>query len=719
MISRPFRLCVATFVLSGLALAPSLPAQTPTLAIAAVDDSPAGPFNMPDVTLDAMLDLVEMFTGRTVLRPAALPAGNYHFVRRTPLPKAEALLAIETLLNLNQIGLAPVGSTFIKVVPLGTLRSEAPELIEGTTIGLPPSGRAASKVFTLQFLRVREFLPEISPLLNPQFGGPMFFERSNAALITDSISTLQRIELLLQQLDRPATAGLTPKFFPLQFAKASDLVAKINAGLGTSLRAQLGTATTFSADDRTNQIMFLGDESLQAWFGELVAKLDVKAEPNTRNEVIPLKHSIAVDVAPVITQLVTGQTQAAQRAATGAASQRPGQGMLGVQATGAGNRRQQALAEAQAQAQGGGTAEGQAGNAGPQAASTGDFTTTAGGDPAGRGSEFSSLITILADERSNSLIVSGTVDDIRLIRELVDKIDIVLPQVRIEAVIVEVSLGDESLTGIDALGLQVVGDKLVGFSASMPGFALDDGNGGFAGINRPTAENFISGQYDLAGIIRLGTTPRKNKANILSAPSILTAHNKDGIIFVGEERPVISGYVTDANTTTGARTNVTQREIGITLTVKPLIGSDGAVELTISQEVKDVLGEIQIDGNPQPRVGSRRTESVISVKSGEIIVLGGLQRVSDTYSTSRLGPIPIIGDLLGRRRKEQSRSDLVFFLRPVVLTNTASDNTTALERIDRMPMKDDVRRLLEPTAPVIEEPGSNAPSPGPALRRPQ
>ncbi len=729
MILRPFRLCATAAALAALSIPcgvraqanPAAPASTPTLAITALDNDPVGPFNMPDVTLDSMLDLVTMFTGRTVLRPAALPAGNYHFVRRTPLSKPEALIALETLLNLNQIGLAPVGDKFIKVVPLGSLRSEAPELIEGSTIGLPPSGRAASKVFTLQFLRVREFLPEIAPLLNPQFGGPMFFEKANAALITDSISTLQRIELLLQQLDKPATVGLTPKFYPLQYAKASDLIAKINASISAPLKAQLGSATTFSADDRTNQILLLADPSLHTWFGDLVAKLDVKADPNTRNEVIPLKHALAKDVAPVITQLVTGQTQATQRAA--AASQRPGQGMLGIQQGQNLTRRQQAQLDAQLQAQaqgqaaGGGAQGNEGGNANAPAANapvTIDFVGPTA-DPAGRGSEFSSLITILADERSNSLVVSGTVDDIRLIRELIGKLDVVLPQVRIEAVIVEVSLGNNNTTGIDALGLQVAGDKLVGFSLATPGMVVDDGDGGFAGLVRPDAETFLSGNYDLAGIIRLTTTPRKSKANILSAPSILTAHNKEGIIFVGEERPVISGYVTDSNTTTGARTNVSQREIGITLTVTPLIGTDGSVELTISQEVKDVLGEITIDGNPQPRVGSRRTESVVSVRSGEVIVLGGLQRVSDTRATNRLGPIPIIGDLLGRRTKETSRSDLVFFLRPVVLANTSADNETTMNRVEQMPIRDDVKRLLDPDTAPVE---SAAPSSGPTLRRP-
>jgi general secretion pathway protein D len=692
--------CLA-LVLGLLWVTPApLAAQTSSPSITSTDNEEVGPFRMPDAPLDAVLQLIELYSGRTVLRPAALPATTYSFVTRAPMAKGEAILALETLLNLNQIGIAPLGERFIKVVPLASLRAETPDLIEGSSLDLPPSGRVASKVFTFQFVRVREFLPEISPLLNPQLGGPLLFDKSNAALITDSISTLQRIELLLRQLDRPAMAGLTPRFYTLQFAKASDLVNKLNTALGTALKGQLGSATTFSADDRTNQVVFIGDPSLHDWFSDIVAKLDVKADPNTRNEVIPLKHANATLVAPVVSQLVTGQTQAATRAA--AASVRPGQGIVAAQG---------AAANANAQANGAAPA-----GTPPTLVTATPSIEVFTGDGSTRSSEFSSLVTILADERSNALIVSGTVDDIRLIRDLVDKIDVVLPQVRIEVVIAEVVLGDNDTTGIDALGLQIEGDRLVGISGSLAGLTITgSGDGNTTGVTRPGAVGFVSGRYDLAGVVQLSTTPRKDKTNILSAPSILTAHNTEGSIFVGEQRPVISGYTTDASTTTGTRTSVTQTEIGITLTVTPLIGNDGSVQLTIEQEVNDILGEILIDGNAQPRVGSRRTQSFVTVKSGEIIVLGGLQRVSDTRSTSRLGPIPFIGDLLGRRTKSDNRSDLVFFLRPVVLTNSAADNVDALQRLDRLPIGGDARRILTPGS----SPEAPARSAGPQLLRPE
>lgn len=676
MILRLLRLGLVALTLASVDV--RLPAQPGSPSIEAVDSELVGPFRMPDAPLDAVLQLLELYSGRSVLRPAALPATTYNFVTRAPIPKAEAILALETLLNLNQIGIAPLGDKFIKVVPIASLRAESPDLIEGSALDLPPSGRVASKVFTFQFVRVREFLPEIVPLLNPQLGGPLLFEKSNAALITDTISTLQRVELLVRQLDKPATAGLTPQFYTLQFAKASDLVSKINTALGTALKAQLGSATTISADDRTNQVMLIGDPSLHGWFGDLVAKLDVKADPNTRNEVIPLKHANATLVAPVVSQLVSGQTQAATRAA--AASIRPGQGIVA--------------------AQGGGTAGNITTN--PAAPSAGAPTSPAAsaptievftGDGSSRSSEFSSLVTILADERSNALIVSGTVDDIRLIRELVDKIDVVLPQVRIEVVIAEVSLGDNDTSGIDALGLRVRNNQLVGLSGSGSGFAITGlPENSAAGTDFAT----LLGSGAIGGVLGISNTPLKDRANILSAPSILTAHNTKGRIFVGEERPTISGYTTDATTTTGTRTSVTQTPIGITLTVTPLIGNDGSVQLTIEQEVKDILGEIQIDGNAQPRVGNRETQSFVTVKSGEIIVLGGLQRSSDSRSRSRLGPLPIIGDLFGSRSRSTNRTDLVFFLRPVVLTNTPADTAEAERRIDTLPNANEVKRALDP-----------------------
>src|SRR5690606_24253736 len=243
-----------------------------------------------------------------------------------------------------------------------------------------------------------------------------------------------------------------------------------------------------------------------------------------------------------------------------------------------------------------------------------------------------------ADERSNAIVVSGTADDIRLLRELVAKIDVLLAQVRIEVVIAEVTLGDDATTGVDSLGLRVENNKLTGFLGSGPGAAI----GGIGADGDPAGFATSTGYgQNLTAAIGLSTTPRKDNATILSVPTIVTSHNKEAEIFVGETRPVISGTTSTASGSTSGLTTsstVTQQEIGIRLKVTPLIGPDGSVQLEVEQEVEDVLGTVIIDGNEQPRIGRRTTNSVVSANDGDIIVLGGLQRDRNSRTTSRLGP---------------------------------------------------------------------------------
>jgi general secretion pathway protein D len=139
-----------------------------------------------------------------------------------------------------------MGDNFLKVVALPSLRTEAPRMLSGSALELPSSGTIMAKLFQLNFLRANEFVPQLAQLLNPQLGGPILFEKTNAVMITDSVSTLQRIEMLIAELDKPVTANLTPKFYQLQFAKASVLVNQLRTILQGAVQSQLGSATSYS-----------------------------------------------------------------------------------------------------------------------------------------------------------------------------------------------------------------------------------------------------------------------------------------------------------------------------------------------------------------------------------------------------------------------------------------------------------------------------------------
>ena len=646
------------FLLAATAGLAQQPSATPLPRPSAPEESGDNiKINMPGSSVDDVLTLIERWTGKILLRPQTLPNATVSLVIKDPVSKREAVQAVETLLNLNGIALTPLGERFLKVTPLTSVKSEAPEFIEGSTLGLTPSGRTASKLFNLQFLRVSEFMPQITGLLNPAAGSPpVVFDKANAALITDSVSNLQRIETLVSRLDQPALAGLSSKFYQLSNgAKASDVVNKLRTILSGQLQSQLGSSTTFNADDRTNQIILVSDPRQIPLFDDLIAKLDVKSDPNTRNEVISLKHAKAKEVADILSKLVTGQNTAAKTS-----------GQDNVTRTLAAPANGQPTAPA------------------PAAAVPAAIASALAAEASSN--QFSSLLTILPDDRTNALVVSGTVDDLRLIGSLVAKIDILLAQVRIEIVIAEVTLSDKATSGIDSLGLRVEDGRLTGIVGATNGASL-------AGLTTTstTSPTFATLAGGISGLINISTTPRKGNTAILSVPTITTTHNKEGKIFVGQTRPTITGS-TSSNASIGASnpytsSTISQQEVGITVTVTPLIGTDGSVQLDLKQEISDVGDEVKIDNNVQNVILKRTTSSFITAQSGEILVLGGLQKRTNTKSTNRLGPIPFLGDLLGTRSRGEERTELVFFLRPTVLTNTAADNATALKEVDQFPAK--------------------------------
>jgi general secretion pathway protein D len=647
-------LLAASAVVRLSAAQPAPAAAAP--AAAKPGDEMVNQLMLPDADIDTMLTALEQLTGRMIIRPQQLTTATYNLKIKSPVTKAEAIVAIETSLALNGIGLSPLGDKYLKVINLQVVKQEAPELITGSAFSQPATGKPAAKIFQLEFARAQEVQAQIAGSLNPLYGGAVVLQTANALLITDSISNLQRAELLLQTIDKPFTAGTKPKFYQLRDAKASDLVNKLRGIITGPLQQQMGTATSYSADDRTNQIILITDPRQHAFFDDLIERLDRKADPNTRTEVIYLKHAKATDVVNVLSKIISGTTTALQR--QGSASVRPGQ--TPTPAT-------------------------PAAPAAPTVVSASNAANAEGAN------EFSALMTVVNDDRSNAVVVFGTADDIRLVRALIDKLDIVLPQVRIEVVIAEVTLDDQSASGISALGLKVDGDKLIGFSGSTVGASISN-----ATIKRPGA----TGPWDLAAEISLNTTPRKRQNAITTVPTVVTSHGKQAKFFNGETRPVVTGTIQSAagvSTGLASSSTVTQQQIGTTLTVTPFIGVDGAVQLDMVQSVEDVTGEVLVDQNKQYVIGRRESTNYVSAKSGDIIVISGFRKKSKLSSASRFGPIPIIGDLLGSRSKGDTMSELVFFVRPVVLANNpAVDNADAMRRIDGWPSRDEVKKEIDP-----------------------
>jgi len=675
--------------------------------------------------LVSVLHYLEILTERSVIRPQSLPTPEFTFDSRGDMTRDEAILAIESLLSINGIGVTPLGDKFLKVVPIANIRTEAPELEIDSLQNRAPSGKVVSKLFRLEYLDSQTFQTQIQPFLSPNFSTIIPFQNSNAVIVTDTVSNLQRLEYVVSEVDKPSRLNVETRFYTLDFAQASEVAQQIqglidaartnfgqtnnqsgtNAPNRNQARTQrpnatpvatvapasvagaegaipnqilFGSNTAIASDDRTNQIIIMSEPSNMTFFDDIIEKLDIKSDPATRIEVIILNHAQATEVAGLLSSFVSGSnsTEGGDRSQANANNNRQ-QNQGGNQSVNQNANRQAPQNQARQQ---------QVSNA---------VRTTLDD----RDSQFSEFMTIEADERSNSLIISGTRSDLDLMTELIAKIDVLLPQVRIEVIIAEVSLEKNVARGMD----QITGTYIQNEEPGAPNITL----GGSSGLNvfGVGADNISFNLDKTAGVISnltfdgiIDTAIRDNNVQVLSVPTLLTTHNQEATFTVGQQLPIVTGTTTDNTLSTSVRETIQYQDIAIELKVKPLIGPNDIIQLEIDQSVNDVSGTTIINGNSQPIIGRRQMISFVSVKNDGLVVLGGMQRGKETAAENKmavLGEIPLLGNLFRRNTVEYEKRELLVFIRPKVIRDSNDANSDAEELLDVHPIEGKMSSYLD------------------------
>jgi len=320
------------------------------------------------------------------------------------------------------------------------------------------------------------------------------------------------------------------------------------------------------------------------------------------------------------------------------------------------------------------------------------------------GGQFSATVTAVPDERSNSIVVTGNKDDIRLMHTLVEKLDQPLAQVRIQVIIAEVTLSDTDISGLQALGLNVGQNaagatKVLSFAGSSGGATPGTSIAGW------DFTNGIVNPFSVDAALQSAGNGQRSIVHVLSAPVIMTAHGKQGEVTVGEQVPIITGGQTTlatTGTTPVTSETTTYTNIAIDLTVTPLIGDNGDVQMTIDQQVNDIIGYTSVNDTPQPNIGHREAKSFVTVKDGQMLALGGMQRTSKTATQNKIGflyEIPIISQLLGGHTDDLERTELLFFIRPTIVTPDQGTDET-LKRINELSNRDQVKDFLKDPAPT-------------------
>jgi general secretion pathway protein D len=567
---------------------------------------------------------------------------------------------------LRGLGFAVVeAGGLLKVVP------EADAKLQAGTVSVGEvsvrGDQVITQIFPLRYENPNNLVAVLRPLIsanNTINANP----GSNALVITDYADNLQRIAQIIAALD--VASGTDVEVVQLQHAVAADLAPLVQRLSDSSGVAAVpgapggsGGGVTVVADSRANALVIRAANAARlAALRATIARLDRPSNlvgPGGGMWVVHLKNADAVRLATVV------------RAAFGAAG-----------STSSGTAPSPAAAPL--------TAPGGAPGASPQAtaAVTGAAQPSTGG-------------FIQADPATNSLIITAPEPLYKQVRALIDQLDTRRAQVYIESMIVEVAPSDSADFGFQWQGLLgKSGDKFgvvtgTNFNASgRPGIIDINTSAAQGQINLGQGLNVgllsvINGVTSLAAIARM--LQSQSETNIVSTPNLITLDNEEAKIVVGENVPFITGQFTNTGgggATTNPFQTIERKDVGITLRIRPQIGEGGAVRRTICQEQSSVK-ETTAAGttNAGPSTTKRSIENTVVVDDGAILVLGGL--IEDRFVTNKskvplLGDLPLVGGLFRSESRERKRTNLMVFLRPVVLRDADSANRLSVDRYEQI-----------------------------------
>ncbi len=301
-----------------------------------------------------------------------------------------------------------------------------------------------------------------------------------------------------------------------------------------------------------------------------------------------------------------------------------------------------------------------------------------GGPQYGRGSSgaYSNLLQlqnnvfVTPSPGGDSIIVTTTPDNIKTLQELIKQLDVVQRQVLIEVIVAEVTLDQNQKLGSSLSGIF----KNV-FNKTNTGQArlnLTPGTGNVFDVNAAGGQFTVSG-IDYSALVQAITTD--NKVKVLSTPSVFTSNNQEATIQIVTSIPYIGGQ-DQGSFNTFVSNNIKFLEIGFNLNVLPVITRQGLVTIDVAQEASDLLRfETLGTGNAALRVPStnvRFANTLVTVQDGETVAIGGLIRDSQATNITKvpvLSEIPLIGQFFRGREKTRSRTELVIFMTPRIVSS--------------------------------------------------
>ncbi len=316
------------------------------------------------------------------------------------------------------------------------------------------------------------------------------------------------------------------------------------------------------------------------------------------------------------------------------------------------------------------TASGNASPAGGQSGSSGGGGAAGGGASGGSSTSGAGMSGVgvspiqsaeavtnwTADTMSYSvpmrLMLRGTAQQIEEAKRFLDMVDVQPKQVALELRVMELSNEDALSVGLN-LSLLTGG--------SLSSLVLNEGLGDASTPGGVSAGLGFKGGGSFKGVGTLDSIANKN--NLIARPSILASDGALTHIFVGDQVRYVESIQSTQN---GVTIQTNQINVGVDFYVTPRIGGDGNVTLDLRPTFSILEGFTPVPGGGKlPQTSSRSASSIVNIKSGETIAIGGLITDQDQKNYSGipiLKDLPLIGRLFGRTTNDRIRKEVVFFI---------------------------------------------------------
>lgn len=629
-------------------------------------NQPSDSIVFKDQDLNVFLDQVYgPLVKRTVLRAQGLPQVKISIDTQTALTEEEEVQMWDTVLALNGITMIPQGEKFVTAVPVAQALQEGAKFSDKPADKYSEASQFVTHVVRLKHVAIEEAVPTITPFAK-NANGIVALASTKTLVLRDYSINVKRMLEVLAKIDIEVEEDFQLEVIPIKYGKVDEIYATLTSVIGGG-----GVSGTPGGG--------VGGVGVVGGMGGGMA----------------------------------GRRGGVGGMNTGFNSQLGGAGQFGGANQFGGSSRLGAGGRLGGQQLGGGI------NQPGSAVNTGTFQNrfnAMGRGGAGVGAGFGGLaellqtVSITADQRSNSLIVYGNKKDIAKLREVLTKVDTLLPQVLVEAIIMEVNLSSGWNYGISAAQRPAqFGDNSNnrggGVINNPSGAPLGTGSDFLKQLGRSTGgatgTNVINGIPATSGSglsyfaqigqnwdIALNAIAADSRVNVIQRPRVITSHATPGSFFVGSEVPFVSGSFFGGGTF-GNSQSITRQQVGVGLNVTPFITPDNLVVMQIDQTVDNLGSNLDLgNGLSAPTTQTRSASSFVTVRDKDAVLLGGYITTSTDKQKSGvplLKDIPYLGAAFSKRSQNNARTELMILIRPSILATPADAGEVADQERQRLP----------------------------------